>query len=465
MFSSLEILLKLSLLLIFFLSSIVYFLVFPLSMPVFVEMFKKKGEMMDKNTLLAVVLSTVVIIAGFAIQGIFFPPTETEPVVQNTEVVNTVIDNATATESTEKKELAEYSSVSSEDLLIDEEETLEERIIKVETNRYIISFSNRGGVIKSLKLKEHLDNGNPLEMIFSVDGTSAFETSFGGVGSETIDQVFEYKQKRKNTFEFSKTFLAPPDANGKRIPFTLRKTYKFTDDDYMMELRVGIENSVNKIPQLNFDGYAYSLVLGPQIGPEFQELDKRYSYRRLSTYDGGKKPANVKIKDGKASLEERFTWIALSGKYFSAIAIPDATEYDVTVLEKKEEGQAQYDKIVFSRPPLNSSNNEDVFKFYLGPKLGQYLKPYNKSNENGFSMKDLNLDLNVRSSALLGWLEFIIQKALIFIHKYIPNYGIAIIIITILIKIILFPLTKEKHSIHCKDVCTCSENGGTKGSV
>ena len=391
---------------------------------------------MDKNTLFAVILSTVVIVAGFMIQAKFFPAPEQE-------VVSAPAVEQTVNESVEVKEAPRQQAASSNDLMLDTAAVIEERTIKAETNRFLITFSNKGGVITSLKLKEHMDKDQPLEMIFKADDEqAAFDVAFGGPDAVPLRDTFEYRQIGENTFEFSKPFLAPADETGKRLPFVLKKTYKFTADDYMMELRIGIENSVNKIPALNFDGYSYSLTVGPQIGPEFSELDNRYFYRRFYTYSG-KKAVTVKIKDGVKELEERVTWAALAGKYFTEIAVPDATDYNITLTENKDGSLPQANEIIFSRPPIKSSNNEDVFKFYFGPKLNKYLQPYNKADENGFAMKDLNLDEVVDSSSILGWLEWLLQKGLASVYKLIPNYGIAIILLTIFIKIVLFPLTKK----------------------
>ncbi|MBI9107148.1 MAG: membrane protein insertase YidC [Spirochaetales bacterium] len=390
---------------------------------------------MDKNTLFAVILSTVVITAGFMIQSKFFPAAEQEVVSRPAaeEVVGTEVE----------KEIPRHQSASSNELLMDSEKTIEDKIIQAETNRFLITFSNKGGVITSLRLKEHDDNGQPLEMIFRGDENQAsFDVAFGGFDAIPVTENFTYRKLDEYTFEFSRIFLAPADVEGKRIPFTLSKTYKFTADDYMMELRVGIENSINKIPALNFDGFAYSLTMGPQIGPEFSELDNRYFYRRFYTYEG-KKANTVKIKDGVKVLEDRVTWAAVAGKYFTAIAVPDATDYEITMSEAAVEGLPQSNQIVFSRPLIKSSNNEDVFKFYFGPKLKKYLLPYNDADENGFAMKDLNLDEIEDSSSILGWLEWLLQKGLSLVYKAIPNYGIAIILLTIVIKVLLFPLTKK----------------------
>ncbi len=393
---------------------------------------------MDKRTLIAVVLSTIVITAGFMIQAKFFPPPE-QPVE-----TAAAVEQTTAVEETVKA-APRQQAASSDELKLDLDSVIEEQIIEAETNRFYITFSNKGGVITSLKLKEHMDNNEPLEMIFrNEQQDAAFEIAFGGYDAVPLSDTFEYHQIDQYTFRFSKPFLAPADTDGKRYPFTLIKTYKFTADDYMMELRVGIENSINKIPALNFDGYSYSLTFGPQIGPEFTELDNRYFYRRFYSYNGGKKADTVKVKDGFTELEDRVTWTALTGKYFSAIAIPDATDYVITLTEEKDESSLpQSNKIVFSRPPIKSSNNEDVFKFYFGPRLNRYLQPYNNADENGFAMKDLNLDEVVDSSSLLGWLEWLLQKGLALIYQFLPNYGIAIILLTIVIKIVLFPLTRK----------------------
>ncbi len=395
---------------------------------------------MDKRTLIAVVLSTVVIVVGFRIQAKFFPPTE--EAVTPSSVEKEYVTNDT--EIVETKPAPRHSSVSTSQLKFDDGKEIEIKEIKAETNRFYITFSNKGGVITSLKLKEHLDNGNALEMIYRGNyDSAAFEVEFGGIDAEPVRDVFEYRQLDDYTFQFSKTFLAPPDANGERHPFILTKKYKFTENDYMMELRIGIENSVNKIPALNFDGYSYSLVLGPQIGPEFTKLDNKYFYRRFLSYSGEKKPEKIKIKDKKVKLEDRILWTALIGKYFTAIGIPDATEYDITLTEIDTGEGPQVNQIIFSRPPIKSSNNEDVFKFYFGPRLNKYLQPYNNTDENGFAMKDLNLDKAVESSSLLGWLEWLLKKGLYLIYGLIPNYGVAIILLTIIIKVLLFPLTRK----------------------
>ena len=70
---------------------------------------------------------------------------------------------------------------------------------------------------------------------------------------------------------------------------------------------------------------------------------------------------------------------------------------------------------------------------------------YNKIEDNGFGLQDLNLDDVVESSRLWGWLEWILKKLLLLFYQLIPNYGVAIILLTILIKVLTFPITKKSH--------------------
>ena len=141
---------------------------------------------MDKNTLFAVILSTVVIVVGFMIQAKVNPAPEQE--VTKVPAIEQTID-----ESENIKEAPRQQAVSSNELQLDTDAVIEEKIIKAETNRFIITFSNKGGVITSLKLKEHMDKGKPLEMIFTADDEqAAFDIAFGGPDAVPLRDTFEY---------------------------------------------------------------------------------------------------------------------------------------------------------------------------------------------------------------------------------------------------------------------------------
>lgn len=402
---------------------------------------------MDKRTLLAVILSTVVISAGFIIQNTFFPPPVVEQTAQteageqpapNQEIENVELSRS----STDNGEAVSVPVMNAEGVVPFGDDP-SEALYTLDTNVFTAQFSNRGAVLVSMKLKEHLDQGQALEMIWQgAEKQGAFGISFGGPDSDYTDALFNVRQIDGNTLEFYREFAVQTSEGP--VPFTLRKQFRFTPDDYLFELSVGIENSVNAYPALNEDGYAYTLSFGPQIGPEVEKMDGRYEYRRYFTLENGKQE-KYRIKKGSAEVENRITWASVLGKYFAVIGIPDATNYDVSFSQENKPGLLHSSEMHFSRPQIKSSINEDIFRFYMGPKLNKTLSRYNDPEDNAFGTRDLHLEEVIDQGRFLGWLEVILKKLLIFFHSIAPNWGIAIILLTIFVKLLLFPITHKSY--------------------
>lgn len=404
---------------------------------------------MQKNTLLAVVLSVVVITIGFILQNTFFPapkPTSPAPVVQqqsktiqaeNTKTTVTNTNQATAVQSTvvvdEQSGFVPFDG--------DKEPPVSAQPT-IETNQFIVTFSTKGGTVSSLKLKKQFDKGQPLEMVQKGNSDiNAFELSFGGPETKPMTAQMYYSKPDKNSIVFYRNFKAKNDSSN--TYFTLKKTFTFKPDDYLMEVTVTIDNSVNQYPPLNFNGISYTLSYGPQIGPYVKKLNGRYDYRRYYTYANGKKTNNKLKANTEKTLEGNVFWAALVGKYFTVIGIPDLPNDKVTFSNVPVEGEPIVSQLYFSRPLIKSSKNEDSYKFYIGPKLSKELSKYDKADKNGFGVQNLNLEKVIDSSSILGWLEWILLQILQLSYKLIPNYGIAIIILTIIIKSILYPFTHK----------------------
>ncbi|MBR5016870.1 MAG: membrane protein insertase YidC, partial [Spirochaetia bacterium] len=78
------------------------------------------------------------------------------------------------------------------------------------------------------------------------------------------------------------------------------------------------------------------------------------------------------------------------------------------------------------------------------------LRRYDNADTNGFGMTKMELDRVLDSGAILGWLQAILKWLLVSFHKLIPNYGVAIILLTIVVKIVLYPLTKKSFESSAK---------------
>jgi YidC/Oxa1 family membrane protein insertase len=100
------------------------------------------------------------------------------------------------------------------------------------------------------------------------------------------------------------------------------------------------------------------------------------------------------------------------------------------------------------RPP-QSAGTTDVFHFYLGPKNQESLYRYD-TGDNGFRLRNLDFVRAAGSSNILTPLENLLKWLLNFFYNMVHNYGVAIILLTLLVKIVVFPLTKKSSEASIK---------------
>jgi YidC/Oxa1 family membrane protein insertase len=207
----------------------------------------------------------------------------------------------------------------------------------------------------------------------------------------------------------------------------------------MFELTISVDGGFT-MPGFNFGGSAYTLSFGPQIGPRFEKLDNRYDYRQYVTYTDGKR-RNEKPNE-TTLISSNPKWAAINGKYFTCIAIPLLAQYQVNFSERPEPGIVSASRINLVRPVINSPRVDDVYRFYLGPKNQEVLNLYNTGN-NGFGLTDMQIVDVANTRGFLSPLENALKWLLLIFYRMVPNYGIAIILLTLTVKIIFFPLTKK----------------------
>jgi YidC/Oxa1 family membrane protein insertase len=398
---------------------------------------------MEKRTLLAVVLSVVVISGYWIIQGIFFPSPER---VSSVPVEQAPVQGTSAGPSSPDSPLVEaplgVSLDRSGETLPGSAEVLNpdpisEQRITIETPLITVSLTNAGGDMVSYKLKEHQDQGNLVEMILPGNqAVRAFTVAFGNMDTQPVSSYFYVRRLSEYSVEFYRDFAV---GNGGGI-FRLTKRYDFKPEEYMFELTITLDGG-HAVSSFNFSGTAYTLGFGPQIGPQFEKLDQRYEYRHYYTYTNGKEKEE-KVSDHSPTLiVNRPTWAAIAGKYFTLIAIPYASQYDLAFSTKPEPGLSQASRLYLIRPAL-SGRTEDTYRFYMGPKNQASLGIYN-TGKNSFNLRDMELIKVANTSGFLGPLEGVLKWFLTLFYRLVPNYGVAIIFLTILVKLLLFPLTKK----------------------
>lgn len=386
---------------------------------------------MEKNTLIAIVLSTIVLITFTVLQTVVFPPKPVEEVVVEQEI-------PLATE------IAENEGVSSGTLAMaysDDEESLQEEEIVILTNKAKITLSNRGGDVIGYELLEHRDGESGVDMADNVSAQNrAFSIAFGGAENGIIQDLFHVKKIDDYTVGFYKTFQ-DSRSGGKYI---LAKQYTFKPDDYLFRLDVTVEGS-DGMNRLSFGDTAYTIRTSPQIGPFYNAKSNRYENRTFMSFDGSKKKKQILKANETKLYENEFTWTGVGGKYFEILGIPvqPETMLDVLYSTKVEVDDYANAQVMLTRKAIMESSTQDSYYFYVGPRTEKNLKIYNNAQDNAWGLSNLKLNESLESTGILSWLESILKWCMELIYKIIPNWGVSIIILTILIKILLFPLTKK----------------------
>lgn len=397
---------------------------------------------MDRNTIIAIVLCTIVIIFSTTIQTMFFSP---DPSTYTTETVENV-DNIESNVSTGPEE-----AYGRDFYAVGEDPTSDPFVIENEVSR--ITFNPVGASIDSVLFKEHLSDGEPSELIFKdSDDINPFMLYAGDDTVNPIDPVFNYNisnldDRGITQITFSRDFET---RDGRR--FTINKIYAVpNNDEYMVQLVVNIETEDGSRIPLNYNGYTYTLGFGPQVGPEFESIGSAYDYRRINYLrddKGGK--SNVSYSNGvftydEFDSDEFIDWMSLTGKYFVSIGIPETeniiSKYSATNATY-DSGVSQENYFYFTRESTSEASITDVYSYYLGPQDMGELTKYDRAEDNVFGLSDHRLK-EAMDSSWLWWLEQILNWCLAFIYRFIPNYGVAIIILTIIIKLLLHPLSKK----------------------
>ena len=403
---------------------------------------------MEKNTILAVVLSSFVLIGFLVVQNIMMDNQSNIEQSEQQAVPPAVIASDPVSEDF-VSEAPVSADIRSEldnaqppltrpvsDMMSDgtQSELLVSEYITIDTNTITAVLTNAGGDMVSWKLKEHSDHDENVDMIFAGNKEAhAFSIAFGGMEAQPVSALFHVNRISEHSVEFYRDFTAPST----NTVFRLTKRYDFKPNDYMFELTVTLNGGQN-MSEFNFSGNAYTLAFGPQIGPKFEKLDARYDYRQYHTYINGKR-RNAKLND---VIDTRPTWAAISGKYFTFIAIPHLAQYSAVFTDTLEPGIPSASRLSIIRPAVNQQMVTDTYKFFLGPKSQEVLAVYH-SGLNDFKFKESSLTDAASSRGFFAPLERLLKWLLQLCYKIVPNYGVAIILLTLLIKIIFFPLTKK----------------------
>ena len=410
---------------------------------------------MDKNTIWAIVLSTLVIVGSYFLLPKVFGTKNTA--TQEQTGVEVIADDSAANGQTSQTDILtdtlfdeETSALLSEaengDNETEEEAPAVEQKITINTGVAEVIFTTKGGDIVSYKLIGHNDKETNDYVQISDGVTEANRTcalAIGGAENKIINEIFSYEKPDAYTILFKKN-VSIKDSNGKVHSYTIGKKYSFKQNEYMFKLDVLIHG--NDAAGLDFNGTAYTLRTSPQIGPRFNQKQNRYENRQFIAYNG-KKAKKVILSSGvEKKYDKEILWGGIAGKYFIELVIPtDATILGTpTYSAKVETNDYANAQGFFERHSYTGTDIQDSYYMYFGPREEKSLKVYNTPDTNAWNFGGYKITEALQSSGWLSWLETILKWCLEMLHKVIPNWGICIIVLTIFLKVIMFPLSKKQ---------------------
>ena len=396
---------------------------------------------MDRNTIMAVVLSALVLIGYTIVQVKFFP----KP--QQNQATELAAQEAAQTEGeAEKAQVANAEVQSFVQAEEGNEPVLTEQKYVVETKKVRVTFTNKGGDIVGYELLDHNDGktGRGVEMAENVTASNrAFAINFGGEDGGIVNDLFIVKEFPEENGEKKIAFAK------KYSDFTLVKQYTFKDDDYMFKMNVVVDGGEN-FTALDFaaksgGNASYTLRTSPQVGPQFNPKVDRYESRSFIALNEGK---GKRIRLGTNQYKEYnkpFNIAGIGGKYFCELVIPaENGNFQTAWYSTNASGSVMSDaQAMLVRKPTTQKQTNDVYYIYVGPRNEKDLKKYLTADANAWKLSGIRLTDALESSGFLGWLEAILKFILETLYKFVHNWGISIILMTIILKIALFPLTMK----------------------
>ncbi len=390
---------------------------------------------MEKRVIIAFVLALALLIAW---QFLFPPPKQEPPVPASQEQI--VIPR----EEPQEKDFrqpevpvegsTEEESAAAEVGLSIEEET--EREITLENSLYQITFSNRGGVVVSWRLKEHL-NKNEDKSFEPLDLISATSKELGIYPLQIKSWDAEIDNKLNTAlFETTTEPATLLDHNGEKIAgqkiifkyadgygLYAEKILEVPDGGYLSHLSFtlrGVPKNINP-----------SVVWGAGFGQEKQNSNRFYYSGQAIANVAGKidRIATKKVKEEQV-LSGNLRWVGLEDQYFGIFFIPqspvDAFTLSPSTFRDKEEKEKRV--LTLAVPQLEAG-----YGLYVGPK------DYHILRDIGYDLK-----YAVNFGSIIGPIALGLFHSLVWLYEKVwPNYGLAIIIVTVVIRILFFPLTQK----------------------
>ncbi len=304
-----------------------------------------------------------------------------------------------------------------------------EQILTLENNLVKVSLSSKGGKIKSVQLKDYKTwDGRPLYLMNN--DSNVFNLSLSAqnriINTEELYFTASGTAGTKNSVN-----LRLPAGEKKYIEFA----YSLPENSYMVNYQVNVVGLEDVIAQnssfINVDWK--DIVTQQEKSIENERAATTVHYR----FTDEEVDYISETSNEKKDLKTRVQWIAFKQQFFSAVLISDQSGFESPTVETKSDENSKTIvkemtaafSLPYDRKPVQTYN----MQFYFGPNNYQDLK----------KIDNLHLEKLIPLGwGIFGWVNrFLVIPTFHFLDGFNMNYGLIILILTILVRIIILPLT------------------------
>ncbi|MDR1676438.1 MAG: membrane protein insertase YidC [Tannerella sp.] len=310
-----------------------------------------------------------------------------------------------------------------------------EEFVTLENDKMELKISSRGGRIYSARLKEYKTFDKQPLILF--DG--ADESSFCLTLVSATNRVV-------NTDELYFTPVGSADSRSTVMRLALGGEsyldfrYTLSPDDYMLHFSIqgaglnGLLSPNTNSLDLRWHQKARQLEQGRKYENQYTGLYYKYASDDVESLNAG--------KDDEEQISNRLKWIGYKNKFFSTVWIADDSFF-ATRLQSKQLTESDYLKefTATTSVAFDLTSREPVsFRYYIGPNRYQLLRTYDKGLPSGQAL-ELDKLVPLGMSFLRPVNKYFIVPIFDFLGNHFSSYGLIIFLLTLIVNIILFPLT------------------------
>ena len=312
----------------------------------------------------------------------------------------------------------------------------EGRIVKLENDKIVLSLNSRGAQPWSVEVKDYRNYDSTALQIFKAGGSEYSVSVYTGEYIQTKDFNFQVAELTDSSVAF-------------RLPFSgggyIEQLYVLHEGQYMVDNVLSFNGMDSVIPR---NVYSVDIDWAVTI-PRMEKSYKNESqYSKLDFYQpGDKKPVEIgRGRNGAKNVASRLSWFAFQQQFFSAIMTSKGDfasgKFAVNFVNQDDESHNLMVCNAALRQEFTRGNRVEMpFRFYFGPSDFKTLKSYDQKYEKIIPL----------GGWLVGWFtRFVIIPLFDFLNRYIANYGLIILIMTFIIKLVVLPFTYKSFASSAK---------------